>query len=607
MQLNYINNGNLSQKVVVVDFDEICDVCVVGLGTAGSIAALAAAKQNVSVIGIEKNMQPGGTGTVGGVYEYFFGSRGGIYEKVDKECFETFKDGYISTDKHNDKSSIPGFEKEYILNKQLSEAGCRIFYGTVITGVFTKEKTAVGVRILRNGKYIDIKAKVIIDSSGTSVVCRICGCNFMPARPVDDMTAPASKLIGLGKNENSYMDSVGESFSLNDKNSESISKSILDTLCSKSWALRDYYTAEDRVLFSSEMVGVRESRCVQTCETLTFNEYIRGKNIEEAIFWMFAPVDNTNYDIAFETAEYQNWLFCKMAGYGFSIPISKKMMIPKDISGVLVASKSIGVGHDMCMLARMKTNMQKCGEAAGVIAGMSVKNSILPIDVEYKSIKDILATTGCFDTKNDIGLRKLAKDEYGDYYRPFIPQTKKEFCDLLSAKGYGTAMWTAYIAKDSVIDKWLCEFMNSSDKMLKRNSALALGMRGNPACIPVIREILNEIPEMSDEQGRYYLDFAKAIVIAGRLKDMDVADRLMDIVSTWAEKYVVNLRGGTYVYRTCETFRCQFVSLAVVALILISDKASDKKEIMNRLSMYLDLPCDNSEMESMRWLLRRII
>src|SRR5690606_27159798 len=61
------------------------DVIVVGLGTAGAIAAIAAAEQGLKVLGLERLSAMGGTGTVGAVIGYYFGNKGGLFEEIDEE------------------------------------------------------------------------------------------------------------------------------------------------------------------------------------------------------------------------------------------------------------------------------------------------------------------------------------------------------------------------------------------------------------------------------------------------------------------------------------------------------------------------------------------
>lgn len=602
MKLNYINNGRIETIESDTVFDTVCDVCVVGLGTSGAMAALSAAECGATVIGVEKLMQPGGIGTAGGVYGYFFGSSGGRYESIDAECAEMLTENFICTDKKFDKSSFPGFVKEYVIDRRLRRTGVCVRYGTVVTGVFVEKERVAGIQVLSGGKLENIGARVVIDCTGEAQVCRICGCEFMPGRRMDNKTAKSAKIVGLGKKNYEYMDSVGESGMMDWSDAERNSESILSILEAKSWGSRVDYNDRERILFSSEKIGNRECYCVRTEKEFLFGDYIRCEKEENPLFYAFGPVDNVNQDIAFESEEYQNWLFCTMSGYGFSVGVSKEMLIPKCVDGLLVGGKGIGVGHDLAMLVRMKRDMQKCGETAGVIAYLATRDNVSVRSVEYDEIKKILEQTGCFDKNNDLGLRNLKKKSGGMYEKAVIPNNMNDLKQMLSKENYGTGLWYALLRRDKEIVLQLREWSKSKEKFLKINSAIALAMCGDAFALDTVRSILFEIPEMQGEiwEDRYYLNFTKAIALCGRLGDEAAVDVLADIVRTNGEKYISKLKGGTYFYRTPQSFAAQFVAFAIVALINIAKSSARRGEIMNMLTEWLAEEKSNAEIETVR-------
>ena len=71
----------------VVDEGEY-DVIVVGVGTAGSTAALKAASEGMKVLAIDSMPVPGGTAAAGGIYTYYFGFKGGLYNQIDAAAAE---------------------------------------------------------------------------------------------------------------------------------------------------------------------------------------------------------------------------------------------------------------------------------------------------------------------------------------------------------------------------------------------------------------------------------------------------------------------------------------------------------------------------------------
>ena len=78
-------------------FNDYYDVVIVGLGTAGSIAAIAAARKGLKTLGIERLNCMGGQATAGGVFAYYFGAAGGLFENIAAEVNEAEKHGYTRT------------------------------------------------------------------------------------------------------------------------------------------------------------------------------------------------------------------------------------------------------------------------------------------------------------------------------------------------------------------------------------------------------------------------------------------------------------------------------------------------------------------------------
>ena len=68
--------------------EETADIVVAGLGTAGSMAAIRAARSGLRVMGIEQLGFPGGTNTAGAIQGYYAGVKGGLYQQIDQRASE---------------------------------------------------------------------------------------------------------------------------------------------------------------------------------------------------------------------------------------------------------------------------------------------------------------------------------------------------------------------------------------------------------------------------------------------------------------------------------------------------------------------------------------
>ena len=75
-----------------VIFDCECDLLCVGIGAAGGYAALAAAREGISVIAVEKDANVGGMPVNGRVTFYYYGFGGGSFERNDEKDDERTND-----------------------------------------------------------------------------------------------------------------------------------------------------------------------------------------------------------------------------------------------------------------------------------------------------------------------------------------------------------------------------------------------------------------------------------------------------------------------------------------------------------------------------------
>ncbi|MBR3942346.1 MAG: FAD-dependent oxidoreductase, partial [Clostridia bacterium] len=91
MYISEIIDGKVVQtEVQNISFDKRTDVLISGLGSAGSLAAVFAAENGLSVLGVEAYTCIGGTNTAGGVSWHYFGCPGGRYMEKDANVNNLF-------------------------------------------------------------------------------------------------------------------------------------------------------------------------------------------------------------------------------------------------------------------------------------------------------------------------------------------------------------------------------------------------------------------------------------------------------------------------------------------------------------------------------------
>ena len=172
------------------------DVFVAGAGTAGCIAAIAAARAGSSVILVEKLPVPGGTYTNGGIGANSFYSMtqdlskakrtvGGIPYELNEKLVEAYGGtGYVPTpeDHHHSPYRFVADHEIYkgVVSRMLMEAGVKVLLQTFFCGVEMDGTSIVCAFIENKSGRFAVKAKAYIDCTGDGDVAKRAGCRQVP-------------------------------------------------------------------------------------------------------------------------------------------------------------------------------------------------------------------------------------------------------------------------------------------------------------------------------------------------------------------------------------------------------------------------------------------
>ena len=167
------------------------DVFVAGAGTAGCIAAIAAARAGSSVILVEKLPVPGGTYTNGGIGANSFYSMtqdlskakrtvGGIPYELNEKLVEAYGGtGDVPTpeDHHHSPYRFVADHEIYkgVVSRMLMEAGVKVLLQTFFCGVEMDGTSIVCAFIENKSGRFAVKAKAYIDCTGDGDVAKRAG------------------------------------------------------------------------------------------------------------------------------------------------------------------------------------------------------------------------------------------------------------------------------------------------------------------------------------------------------------------------------------------------------------------------------------------------
>ena len=426
ISLSYIKDGGVYRENCKVSFDRECDLCVVGIGTAGSMAALAGAMYGLDTVGVERCNSIGGLGVNGGVFTYYYGSKNGLFTKINSKCYSLEENGYMTAviDKKVEDAISPAL-KSYVLSNAAKDFGCDLYLSTDVCGVYSIDRKIIGIRCICEEKIINISAKVFIDCSSSAVLARMFGCKMLPGRKYDNGKMPFSKAIGRitndilkdfsngwwhydythlpDKTENYRINGVWSVFGMPQLDSpERYTDSILACSASEP-CINDKIS---RMYYLGCVTGERENYHIRTDKILTLEDAVYKTASKHPLFYTFEPLDCTNPDLGFEDALMQDWKMC-VSDMGFSIGIEKEVLIAKDADNLLVAGKILGANHNIAGGIRMKADMEKCGEAAAAIAFCAINGNTSVRMADNTKIQELLSKSNCYCEEDNKGFAEL--------------------------------------------------------------------------------------------------------------------------------------------------------------------------------------------------------
>ena len=547
------------------------DVIVVGLGTAGTFAAITAAKKGLKVLGIERMNCFGGTGTAGGVHGYYYGSQGGEYERIDNLANEMQSKGYLPAVGINPEL------KKYVCEQDAVKNGVEICYESVLTGVFIEGRKISGIQWFGPGGMQQALAKVVIDCTADAEVCALAKCETNTGREIDGQGQPYSNVQIQLSNDTIVFYQYTDCGYIDHMDGKQYSDAHIfsATLPVYLW---DKYEENKRSLGLVPLLGFREGRFIKGEEDITFEDFQNGKLSDKPLFYAYSNIDNHGKDLAFEQEVQQDWsVAASLWGINFSVPVPLGALIPKGFDGILTAGRCIAVDHDIAPCVRMRRDMQKCGEAAAYAALLAIRKGVCLKDVPYDEMLQLLKETKCLDEENNVGTREVIA--HPNNCPKFTWMTDKELIhQALATNKPGIAIWSAKRLGEG-IRKELNLWVEDSNVQVAKNSALALGLMGVPDSLPLLRKIVEDRDDYTPETSRKYnqLMGISALYLIGKLRDIDSIPLLTKIFNHPESCTNKNNISNEFIYND-EEYYFQYFSHAMMALIKIAKEYPERQQ-----------------------------
>ena len=409
------------------------DLLVVGGGFTGVAAAIAAAREGLSVLLAEAGGCLGGAAAYNLVNPFmrYYTTANGERLDLTRGIFKTIVDRLKAED------AIRGevFHEEYlklILDRMTREAGVDVLFHALLTGVRREGRNILSLTFSGKSGPFEIAADRFVDATGDADLAFLAGCPFRLGRDADSLCQPMTLCFRVsGVDKEAYRQHKSEINPLYNRfqaegKIKNIRENVLifDNLVSGMLHFNstrvvklnptdpfDLSRAEidareqmfelfrflkenipgfenAEIAFSAPAIGVRESRMIDGLHILTGEELKACTRFPDAI----AAGD---YDIDIHNPEgsgTSHYYF--PAGSYYTIPY--RSLVPRGTDNLLVAGRCLSATHEAQASIRIMPICASTGEAAGVGAAVSFRSGKPVQEADIAEVQRILLENGAF-------------------------------------------------------------------------------------------------------------------------------------------------------------------------------------------------------------------
>lgn len=414
------------------------DVIVVGSGSAGSSAAISAARSGARALLVDRLAFMGGTSTAVLDTFYAFYTPGETPRRVvgglGWEIVERLTEEGVCFERPNTYGSGTGvtYDQEtlkVVWERAAQDAGVDIMLHTWATGVRLDGHRIDAIRIWNKGGERWISAGVVVDASGDADVSAFAGADYEDMHTSGkvqslstlfrlanvnvevaaqtkkaDMWALMREAAGTGgyrlpRLEGSWHRTPFAGVVMvhmtripNVDATDPVALTAAEIEGRRQ--VREYHRfLRDRVpgfeqsvvVGTSPSIGVRESRRVIGDYQLTRDDVLTARRFDDEVALCGAPIEDHGPGGDTE------WQYVP-GGAVYGIPY--RALLPRNIDGLLVAGRCFSSTHDAHASARSMATCMAMGQAAGSAAAMAATGNCLPRDVAPHDLRNVLIKRG---------------------------------------------------------------------------------------------------------------------------------------------------------------------------------------------------------------------
>ena len=347
--------------------EEFCfDVAVVGGGTAGGPAAVAAARTGAKTVVIEYQNVLGGVASEGRI-----GGYGGYYDGNVCGFTKELEDGDRSV------GGVYFFARSEWLRREVVRTGGEVWLGTLAYGAVTEGNRVVGVKVVfPDGTRGVVRCRAAVDATGNSDLAASAGAEteFISA---DELSLQGCGLAGQPLDAPCVNSDIGF-----------VDETDAADLCF--FALRSRLSLPDRIWNQSSLVDSRERRRIVGDCRITPVDLFLNRTYPDVICKARSAFDThgqTSHPIFFvrDTGKRGDYVYANVPYWA---------LLPRGIEGVAVTGLGVSAHRDAMPVLRMKADIQNQGYAAGYAAALAAKAGVTLRQVDVRQLQEHLIAVG---------------------------------------------------------------------------------------------------------------------------------------------------------------------------------------------------------------------
>lgn len=367
------------------------DVVVVGGGTGGAPAGIAAARQGAKTLVIEYLHGLGGVGTTGLIGIYCAGYRKGFTEETEAGIAKIGAPSYV-------------IGKREWWRSEIRKAGGEIWFGVIGCGALVENGVVRGVIVATPAGRGVVLCHTAIDSTGHADVAAAAGADCLYTGS-DDIALQGA---GLPQSEPGAT-YINTDWTFIDESD------MIDVWSAYVVAKDKYRNAYDL----GQLIDTRERRRIVGDYILTPLDIVNRRTFPDTVgINNGGRLDKHGYTVH-PFYMINNW-------HGGISYTPYRCLLPKGLEGILVIGLGLSAHCDAIPSVRMQPDVQNLGYAAGVAAAMAVRAGVPARKIDLKPLQQHLAANGCLtpevlehtdsfplpDAQIEAAVRKLAQKDY---------------------------------------------------------------------------------------------------------------------------------------------------------------------------------------------------